>query len=72
MSEKAKWTKVGSVMKKKDGTGTYIKVANDVVLKKDTYLNIQDPRKRPGITPEQLAKIPDFVKAEIFLAPPRE
>ena len=32
-------------------------------------LNIQNPRKRKDITEEQLAKIPDFILAEISLAP---
>lgn len=63
----AKWTKVGSVLKKKDKPGNYFKVAEDVALKKGQILQVQDPRQRPGITEEQLAKIPDFVKAEIYL-----
>lgn len=31
------------------------------------YLVVQDPRKRDGITEEQLANIPDWVKSEVFL-----
>lgn len=66
------WTKVGSILKNKAGTGQYVKVAGDVTLKKDQILNVQNPRKRPGITPEQLAKIPDFVLAEIFIPPAKD
>jgi hypothetical protein len=32
-------------------------------------LTVQDPRKRNGITDEQKAKIPEYVKAEISLPP---
>lgn len=32
------------------------------------YLQVQDPRKRPGITEEQAAKIPAFIKQTLSLA----
>lgn len=32
-------------------------------------LNAQNPRKRPGITPEQAEKIPDYLLAELSLPP---
>lgn len=64
-----KWQKVGTIMKKKNGTGNYLKVADDVRLSKNQIINIQNPRKRPGITDEQLSKIPDFVVAELFIPP---
>lgn len=64
-----KWTKVGTILKKKNGTGNYLKVAEDVRLNKNQIVNIQNPRKRPGITEEQLSKIPDFVVAELFIPP---
>lgn len=32
-------------------------------------LTIQNPRKRPGITEEQLAKIPEYILADVSLAP---
>lgn len=67
-----KWTKVGSILKKKDKEGTYFKVDSDVALKRGQILNVQNPRKRPGITPEQLEKIPDFVVAELFIPPAKE
>jgi hypothetical protein len=67
-----KWTKVGTIMKNKKNTGNYLKVVEKVVLEKDQILNIQNPRKRPGITEEQLAKIPDFVVAEVYIPPARE
>jgi hypothetical protein len=59
-------------MKNKKNTGNYLKVVEKVVLEKDQILNIQNPRKRPGITEEQLAKIPDFVVAEVYIPPARE
>ena len=31
------------------------------------FFQIQDPRKRPGITEEQAAKIPAFIKQELVL-----
>lgn len=68
----AKWVKVGTLMKNKAGTGTYLKVTEDVKLSKNQILNVQNPRKRPGITEEQLSKIPDFVVAEIFIPPAKE
>jgi hypothetical protein len=68
----AKWVRVGTVCKKKSGTGTYFKIDNDVTLKKGQYLNIQDPRARRGITQEDMDKIPDFVVREFYLAPTKE
>lgn len=35
-------------------------------------LNIQNPRKRPGITEEQAAKIPAYVMAEVSLPPAKD
>lgn len=35
-------------------------------------LNVSDPRKRPGATEDQVAAIPDFIKAEVSLAPSKE
>lgn len=63
----AKWTKVGSILKSKKG-GSYIKVENDMKLTKGQFLSVFNPRKRPGISPEDLAKIPDFVVADVLLA----
>lgn len=33
----------------------------------DAFLQVVDPRKREGITEEQAAKIPDFIRNELFL-----
>ena len=65
----SEWLKVGSILRKKDGKGVYFKVANGVTLTKDSILTMQDPRERKGITEEQLAKIPDFVRFDVFLPP---
>lgn len=45
----------------KDATG---KVVHKV---ENPFVNIQDPRKRPGITEEQASKIPEFIKNELFV-----
>lgn len=50
---KGKWTTVGSVMKRKDGSGTYVKLTKDV--KAGTILNVRDPRDR--LTEEQKATL---------------
>jgi hypothetical protein len=46
-----------------------VKDANGNVLAQveNGYLVVQDPRKRDGITEEQLAKIPDWIKSEVFV-----
>lgn len=73
----ATWTKVGSLRKSKSG-GLYIKVDANVTLKKDSALNLQDPRKKlqssvdaGRLTETQaeeiLAKIPEYIKYEVFL-----
>ncbi len=31
------------------------------------YLKVENPRTRPGITEEQAAKIPEWIKSELFL-----
>lgn len=33
----------------------------------DSYLIVQDPRNRPGITPEQASRIPDFILGDLVL-----
>lgn len=65
------WVEVGSIMKSKKGTN-YLKVANDVTLKAGQILNIQNPRSRKGISEEQLAKIPDYVLANVSIPPERK
>lgn len=72
-----KWTKVGSLRKSKAG-GLYIKVDANVTLKKDSALNLQDPRKKvqSGVdagrltetqAEEMLAKIPEYIRYDVFL-----
>jgi hypothetical protein len=68
----ANWVKVGSILKSKNGKSNYLKVADKVTLDKGQILQIQNPRKRPGITEEQLQKIPDWVIADVFIPPAKE
>ena len=44
------------------------------VLTKSTNpnLNVQNPRKRPGITVEQAERIPEYILAELSLPPAKE
>lgn len=35
-------------------------------------INVNNPRKRPGITETQLASIPDYIMAELTLPPPKK
>lgn len=67
-----KWTKVGTIYKGKEGKSPYMKIENDVALKKGQFVSVLNPRNRKGITDEELAKIPDFVMAEVLIGPPRE
>lgn len=50
---KNKWVTVGSVLKRKDGSGTYVKLTKDV--KAGTILNVRDPRDR--LSDEQKAAL---------------
>lgn len=65
----SQWKKIGTIMKNKKGTGNYLKVTEGVTLTKDQILQVMNPRKRPGITEEQLQKIPDYVVAELLVPP---
>jgi hypothetical protein len=74
----AKWTKIGAVLKSPDGKSKYVKVSftrasgmSEVTLKEGQTLQLFDPRKSTLKTDEEKAKIPDFVIAEIFIAPPK-
>ena len=72
----AKYRNIGSVLKRKEGTGTYIKISEDVLLKKGTIVNLVNPRTQAdellaaGVVTEEVAerireqnaKTPDFVK----------
>lgn len=73
----ASWTKIGSILK--GDKGKYVKISfkpssgqKEVTLKEGQTLQIFDPRKSTVKTEEEKAKIPDFVVAELFLAPPRD
>ena len=89
MSEqKAKWHKVGAVVKKSNGKGVCILTGNskakdakyqftvELTVKDgngkklfsttNPLLNVSDPRKRPGITEEDAAKIPASLVSELF------
>lgn len=72
----AKWTKVGTLRKSKAG-GLYIKVEGDVTLKKDSSLNLQDPRKKidQAVAAGRMsadegegrkAKVPEYIKYEVY------
>ncbi len=73
------WKRVGTLQKSKAG-GLYVKITEDVTLAKDSALTLQDPRKKleesvkagrltEDRAREIAAKIPDFVKYEVYLAP---
>lgn len=77
-NSKSKWKKVGAILKSKNGNGFYIKIDEGITLSKGQTLNVQNPRDRiqsladsGKITEkeaeERLAKIPDFVRYEVFL-----
>lgn len=83
-SDGAKWLKVGEILtsNKKEGE-LYIKMKEDVSLKTGQTLQIRDPRKsleeavNAGRLSEDkaetiLSKIPDFVRYELILPPPRD
>lgn len=81
MAEKPKWLTCGSLRKGPDGS-LYIMVTSDVTLTKGTALQLQDPRKSitkmaekgfmtAEIAEERIAKIPEYVKYDVVLPPPR-
>jgi hypothetical protein len=73
------WVKVGAILKGKTG-GQYIKIdvredrkqLDSITLKSGQTLSVFNPRKRPGITEEEVAKIPEYVLADILIGPDRE
>ena len=78
MSEtKTKWLNVGSLCSSKKGS-LYIKIENDITLKKGQYLNLQDAEKglnfaveKGSLTREKADEILQFKKYDVVL-PPRE
>jgi hypothetical protein len=71
------WNKVGSIRKSKKGS-LYIKFDADVNLTKDSVLQIQNPREKiqdmvksgkldEAKANERLAKIPEYIRQEVFL-----
>jgi hypothetical protein len=71
------WIKVGTILKGKEGSNNYLKVdiregknkLESVTLKSGQTLSCFNPRKKPGITEDELAKIPDFVLADVMISP---
>jgi hypothetical protein len=61
------WDKIGTIMKGKKGN--YLKITKTVTLKEGQNLQIFDPRKSKFMTEERLAKLPEYVRAEVFLTP---
>jgi hypothetical protein len=81
MAEKSKWLTCGSLRKGQDGS-LYITVTSDVTLTKGMSLQLQDPRKTVAklaekgfmtaeVAEERIAKIPEYVKYDVVLPPPR-
>lgn len=71
------WNKVGSIRKSKKGS-LYIKFDTDVNISKDSVLQIQNPREKiqdqvkagkldEAKANERLAKIPEYIRQEVFL-----
>lgn len=81
------WKNVGTIRKGKkrdDGKegNLYIKINEDIILKKDDVLQIQDPRKKldalvasgkitSDVALERKGKIPEYIRHEVVL-PPRK
>lgn len=80
-----KWQKVGAVLKKKSGEGFYMKVEQDIPA--GTVLQLQNPVERVErltqflvekgeITQDEadtkIAAVPDFVKYDLILPPPKD
>lgn len=72
------WKKVGAVLRNKKGSGNYIQIQlkdkdgngpDTVTLKHGQSLQLFDPRKSKFMTEERLAKLPDYVRMEVFIAP---
>lgn len=75
-----KWTKIGAILKSKNNNnGFYIKIDQDVSLKKGDYVTVKNPREtveellsKGVLTEEQaqerLQKIPDWVKYELIVS----
>jgi hypothetical protein len=63
---KSKFGPVNVELVVKDLTG---KVLATIV---NPNVNVQNPRKRPGITPEQAALIPEYLLADLSLPPAKD
>lgn len=75
-----KWLEVGTVLRSKDGDGSYVKIKENVTLSKGQILQLQNPRdkytrlaKSGHITADEaqtrIESIPDYVMFDI-VAPP--
>lgn len=78
-TKKAKWKKIGAILKSKKDSSFYIKIDQDVNLSKGDYVTVKNPREvvtqlveRGVLTEsqaeERLSKIPDWVKYELLVA----
>lgn len=77
----AKTLTIGSVLKGKDGKSTYIKINEDVTLKKGQFVNLVDPRKQHEVLlglglisedqaakmAERAAQTPEWVKFNLTI-----
>lgn len=82
MANNKEWKKVGSLRKSQKGDN-YIKIDDDVTLKKGAALQLKDPRKSldqavengrmsAENAAERKAKIPDYIRYELILPPDKE
>jgi sulfite reductase beta subunit-like hemoprotein len=73
------WKKIGSLRKSQKGSN-YLKIDNDVTLKKGDVVQLQDPRKSldAAVAAGRMdsekaegikAKIPEYIKYDLVLAP---
>lgn len=64
------WKRVGSV--NKGNKGKYIKISDDITLKKGQTLQLFNPRESKHLTEEQIARIPEYVVADVMLPPEKD
>lgn len=72
------WEKIGVIKRGQKG-GNYMEISFDprtgqkeVTLKAGQKLQIFDPRKSKFMTEERLAKLPDYIRFEVFVTPDKE
>lgn len=81
MAKNTTWVTVGTLMKNKDPKkDNYIKIKEGITLEANSYLQVQDPRKKIDALvasgklseeegAERKARVPEFVLRDIVLAP---